>query len=87
MPTIAGDEKPFDIPEGWEWCRLGDLSAYGQCTAVPYSELPKNKWVLDLEEVEKDTGRLIVRKFAKDKKSTSSKHVFKKGDVLLWKVI
>ncbi len=22
---IADDEKPFDIPESWEWCRLGEL--------------------------------------------------------------
>ena len=22
---IADDEKPFDIPSGWEWCRLGTL--------------------------------------------------------------
>ena len=25
LPPITEDEKPFDIPEGWEWCRLGCL--------------------------------------------------------------
>ena len=25
LPEIAEDEKPFDIPEGWMWCRLGDI--------------------------------------------------------------
>lgn len=24
LPPIADDEKPFDLPNGWEWCRLGD---------------------------------------------------------------
>ena len=27
LPPITEDEIPFDIPESWEWCRLGDLSA------------------------------------------------------------
>jgi len=25
LPEITEDEKPFEIPEGWVWCRLGDL--------------------------------------------------------------
>ncbi|HAS3591593.1 TPA: hypothetical protein I6189_000337 [Vibrio cholerae] len=24
MPPIADDEKPFELPEGWEWCRFND---------------------------------------------------------------
>ena len=26
LPPIADDEIPFEIPEGWRWCRWGDLS-------------------------------------------------------------
>ncbi|HGS4682660.1 TPA: restriction endonuclease subunit S [Vibrio parahaemolyticus] len=25
LPPIAEDEKPFELPNGWEWCRLPDL--------------------------------------------------------------
>lgn len=25
LPEITEDEKPFDIPEGWKWCRLGSI--------------------------------------------------------------
>lgn len=25
LPAITVEEKPFEIPEGWEWCRLPDL--------------------------------------------------------------
>ncbi|HAS6299705.1 TPA: restriction endonuclease subunit S [Vibrio vulnificus] len=25
LPPIAEDEKPFELPKGWEWCRLQDL--------------------------------------------------------------
>ena len=26
LPEISEDEKPFELPIGWEWCRLGDFS-------------------------------------------------------------
>jgi type I restriction enzyme S subunit len=25
LPKIAENEVPFDLPEGWEWCRLGEM--------------------------------------------------------------
>ena len=25
LPEITDDEKPFDIPDSWEWVRLGDI--------------------------------------------------------------
>ncbi|ROR18841.1 type I restriction enzyme S subunit [Vibrio crassostreae] len=25
LPPIADDEKPFELPSGWEWCRLGSV--------------------------------------------------------------
>lgn len=25
LPEITEDEKPFDIPESWKWCRIGSL--------------------------------------------------------------
>lgn len=25
LPPISEEEKPFDLPKGWEWCRLGDI--------------------------------------------------------------
>jgi type I restriction enzyme S subunit len=28
LPPITPEETAFDIPEGWEWCRLGDLTEF-----------------------------------------------------------
>ena len=28
LPPISDDEKPFQLPKGWEWCRIGNLSHY-----------------------------------------------------------
>ena len=27
LPPIAEDEIPFEIPEGWRWCRLGEIAS------------------------------------------------------------
>lgn len=37
---IADNEKPYALPEGWEWCRLSDICKYIQRGRSPkYSEL------------------------------------------------
>ena len=28
LPPIAEEEKPFELPQGWEWCRLGDYALF-----------------------------------------------------------
>ncbi|EKO3385098.1 restriction endonuclease subunit S [Vibrio fluvialis] len=44
LPSISEDEKPFEQPNGWEWCRLGDLELSSEagwspkCLDTPRSE-------------------------------------------------
>ncbi|HCE3214199.1 TPA: restriction endonuclease subunit S [Vibrio parahaemolyticus] len=44
LPLIAEDEKLFELPSGWEWCRLGDLELSSEagwspkCLDTPRSE-------------------------------------------------
>ncbi|WMY75592.1 restriction endonuclease subunit S [Buttiauxella selenatireducens] len=26
LPPVSDEEKPFELPQGWEWCRIGDYS-------------------------------------------------------------
>ena len=40
LPPINEDEIPFNIPENWEWCRLGDISFVGT-GATPLTSEPK----------------------------------------------
>ena len=79
-------EPPFDIPDSWEWVNLGAISNYGECQTIAAISIPPKTWSLDLEEIEKGTGRLLVRKFAGEKASTSSKHKFSKGMILYSKL-
>ena len=77
---------PFEIPESWCWCRLGNLCDYGKCQSVEPSEIKASDWVLDLEDIEKDSGRLLCRIKKQNRPPTSSKHVFNKGNVLYSKL-
>lgn len=36
LPPISPDEIPFDIPERWEWCRLGDV-----CSKIGSGSTPR----------------------------------------------
>ena len=79
-------EIPFEIPESWCWCRLGSLCDYGSCKSIEPSEINASDWVLDLEDIEKDSGRLLCRIKKQDRPPTSSKHVFQSGNILYSKL-
>lgn len=38
LPAITDDEKPFDIPDSWEWVRLGDIGALVRGSGIKRSE-------------------------------------------------
>lgn len=37
LPEISEDEKPFELPMGWEFCRLGDATINRDAERVPLS--------------------------------------------------
>ena len=84
---IPDDEKPFDIPESWEWVRLGECSTYAdKKEKVLPSEIRPDDWSLDLEDIEKDTGRIVEFRLAGDRRITGDKVVFRKGQILYSKL-
>ena len=81
------DEIPFDIPESWAWARLKDIANYGKMPSLTYKQIQdKNLWILDLEDIEKETSKLIVRNRINNKMFSSSKKKFVKNDVLYGKL-
>lgn len=78
------DEIPFEIPDSWGWARLGSISNYGECKSIDVSLIPHGAWILDLEDIEKDTGKVLSKKTSNESKS--SKHCFKVGQVLYSKL-
>ena len=80
------DEIPFEIPQGWEWCRLGDLVDFSKSKSVKACNIDPNAWLLDLEDIEKDSGKLLQKKRMATITSISDKHKFEKGNVLYSKL-
>jgi len=70
----------------WKTVKLGEVCDYGKCKTVKSADIPDNAWILDLEDIEKDTGKLLKRILKAEKNTTSVRHSFKKGEVLYSKL-
>ena len=80
------DEVPFDIPDSWEWVRLGNISSYAETKQkVNATNADPSIWGLDLEDIEKG-GRLLEHKTVGERKAVGDKTVFAKGDILYSKL-
>ena len=80
------DEIPFEIPEGWEWCRLGEISTYAETKKkINASKADSMLWGLDLEDIEKG-GRLLNMKTVGERKAIGDKTIFNRGDILYSKL-
>ena len=75
-----------DIPDNWALCCLGELCDYGNCNNVEADSITNNAWILDLEDIEKDTGRVIKKIRKTERDFTSTKHSFHEGQVLYSKL-
>ena len=80
------EEIPFEIPSGWEWCRLGSLVDFSKSKSVKANNIDSDAWLLDLEDIEKDSGKLLHKKRKGTTTSISDKHRFERGNVLYSKL-
>lgn len=80
----APEEVPFEIPNKWKWETLGTVIDYGKAKQIAGVEIEPDDWVLDLEDIEKETGVLLRKK--RNVKTTSNKTIFKAGNVLYGKL-
>ena len=84
--VCIADEVPFDIPENWEWVRLGTISTYAETKKkINAQDADPNLWGLDLEDIEKG-GQLISQKTVGERKAVGDKTIFRCGDILYSKL-
>ncbi len=75
-----------ELPNSWLSLRLGDVVDYGSNATVQPSDMLPDRWVVELEDIERDTSKIISRRTVKQRKPQSSKNEFKAGDVLYGKL-
>ena len=77
---------PFEIPDNWVWTTLEEISNYGDCYNVSVTDIADNEWILELEDLEKDTASIIQKLSKKERNIKGVRHKFNKGDVLYSKL-
>lgn len=75
-----------DLPTTWLSLKLGDVVAYGKTEKAEPGDFAPETWVLELEDLEKDTTKVLQRLTFADRQSKSTKNKFNAGDVLYGKL-
>ncbi len=84
--TSDNSHYPYEIPESWIWCCFGDTNDYGKCQSVKPTDIELDDWILDLEDIEKNTGKVIAYNTYQTRSSASNKYKFSKGQLLYSKL-
>ena len=83
-PMMA--DAPHELPENWRWVSLGIVFLYDAGAKREPKSLDPSQWLLELEDIEKETGRLLSRIIVTDRESKSTKSEFQSGDILYGKL-
>ncbi|MBD5429142.1 restriction endonuclease subunit S [Lactobacillus sp.] len=81
LPLITDEEKPFDIPDSWEWARLGDVNTYNGHSVHP-DKMPDEIFELYSVPIYPTGHPEIVQ----GKEIKSNKQTVNKDDILLCKI-
>ena len=77
---------PFELPEGWCWTTLGEISNYGTSVNIKVEDICHNDWILELEDIEKDSANIIQRLSQNERLIKGTRHKFSKGEILYSKL-
>lgn len=75
-----------ELPASWLKVTLGDVVNYGNTTTVQPQDMDSSALLIELEDVERDTSRLIDTKTVKERAPKSSKNKFTAGQILYGKL-
>jgi len=90
LPAISEEEKPFELPQGWEWCRLEHISevitkgSSPKWQGVNYTDNSEDVLFVTSENVDAfrlkfDNEKYVERHF----NEIESRSILKKNDILM----
>jgi len=86
LPPIKREAMPYQLPKTWLWVRIGNMFDYDIGSKTEPKQLHKDSWLLELEDIEKDSGKIIQRLAVAERAPKSTKSGFQSGDVLYGKL-
>ena len=74
------------VPSTWMITELGKVVEYGKTIKVEPNQIEPTAWILELEDIEKNTSKLLAKLRFADRDSKSTKNQFEVGDILYGKL-
>ena len=74
------------LPDGWCLAYLGDVAEYGDTANVDIASISPDSWILELEDIEKDSAKILCRKTKAERDINGVRHSFKAGQILYSKL-
>ena len=68
------------------WTTVGEITNYGDSVNVQVEDIDNSDWVLELEDIEKDTANIIQHLNKNERKINGTRHKFQKGEILYSKL-
>ena len=84
LPPISEEEKPFELPVGWEWCRFGTV--VNICPELVRPEDYFDTYQVAPDIVEKGTGKVTLRRTVKESGVKGPNSRFYKGQIVYSKI-
>ncbi|MDO9624432.1 MAG: restriction endonuclease subunit S [Pseudomonas sp.] len=75
-----------ELPSGWIATTLGQVVNYAENEKIEPVDMAPNAWLLELEDIERDSSKLLDKKTVAERAPKSSKNKFRAGDVLYGKL-
>lgn len=70
------------LPDNWVLTTVDSVCDYGYSENVSVDDIALSEWILELEDIEKDSGRVVAHRSKKDRAVNGVRHRFTKDDVL-----
>ena len=87
LPPIAEEEIPYELPDGWVWCRLGETLLYSDAGKSPNCEkrpVADNEWgVLTTTSIQQNWFDETANKVLPDKFEINEQQIVEVGDILI----
>ena len=83
LPEISEDEIPFDIPESWCWCRLGEIIDTNIGLTYSPTDIVQSGGIAVLRSNNIQNGEIVYNDLVYVSKTVPEKCMAKKGDLLI----